>query len=299
MPAVRPAHACPERVSCCATLPCPRLGQVLALTPVLPPVAGIVPSSPPASFQPVPGFGRERASFLTSRKGRKDRLCRRRGQTTLTLYCSIPSSGSSHPATTAPASRPDNLSRRDSPPAKCCPRYPWDPSPAGRAVAATARGTTVPPPAEPRRYSRLIGRGSSSTPMRWSSSCIERHPDPARSICCGSVHANHCCSSTIASAHDYHQHTPGSKPSRGRRRRQPPGRTASLPAEEGTEEAIVQQKPWLATSKPGSLWDWYTITYRPLRRWQAKRPGPHRANQGSLKDRHSIDGTEKTLAHHK
>jgi hypothetical protein len=66
---------------------------------------------------------------------------------------------------------------RQPPPTECCPRYRWDPSPAGRAVAATARGTTVPPPAELRRASRLSGRRI-STPI--GTGGLDRTPNMLR-----------------------------------------------------------------------------------------------------------------------
>jgi hypothetical protein len=59
-------------------------------------------------------------------------------QTTLTLYLRIRSRGSSHPATTASASWPDNLSRRDS-----------------RHQPSTAHAPAV---AHPQRVGALAGR---------------------------------------------------------------------------------------------------------------------------------------------
>jgi hypothetical protein len=65
-------------------------------------------------------FGAEAADQLLDVEDAGQGDASRRGQTTLTLYCSIPSKGSSRPPTTALACCLDNVSRRDSPSVECC-----------------------------------------------------------------------------------------------------------------------------------------------------------------------------------
>jgi hypothetical protein len=72
-----------------------------------------------------------------------------------------------------------------------------------------------------------------------------------------------------------------------------PGRTAALPA----EAAIAQPKPWLATSKPGSLWDWYTGNLPAPPPAASKTPWPAPSKPGPPEGQALHRQQAKTLAH--